>query len=282
MVESFWPARTTRHVVVLGLAGVWSLPGCAVVPRTRLDDCHRLSQTLEADKARLNDSLLSLRAQHNDLVQRGDDDARRLLARETENKQLRATVQAYQDERDQLATDYARVKSLLQVSANPVSTSMIHRFEVFAKGRPGCSFDPTSGVLTLSSDALFEPGTDQFKPAAPPLLKALAATFEETKGKDVRLLVSGHTEASPVRLASLQDEDDEAPAPGHLSLDRATRIRERLAVEARLDPTRIEVAGFESADPMSDELDDAARAKNRRIEIHLFGLPPTPGNSTAP
>ncbi|AGA27468.1 OmpA/MotB family protein [Singulisphaera acidiphila] len=278
MVEPSWPARTTRLVVVFGLAGL--LTGCAVVPRSRLEDCHKLSQTLEADKARLNDNLLSLRSQHNDLAQRADDDARRLLAQEDEVKRLRGTVQAYQDEREQLATDYARVKSLLQASANPVSTSMIHRFEVFAKGRPDCEFNPLSGVLTLSSDALFEPGSDQLKPAARPLLKALAASFQDSRAKEIRMLVAGHTDRSPVLQASLQQ--DEAPASGHLSLDRATRIRDRLAAEAQIDPARIEVAGFESFESVAEELDDASRARNRRIEIHLFGLPPAPGAPAGP
>ena len=276
MVEPSWPSRATR-LLVFGLAGL--LTGCSVVPRSRLDDCHKLSQTLEADKARLNDTLLSERSQHNDLRQRADDDARRLLAQDDEVKRLQSTVQAYQDERDQLAADYARVKSLLQVSANPVSTSLIHRFEVFAKGRPGCEFDPLSGVLTLSSDSLFEPGSDQLKPAARPLLKALADSFQDSRAKDVRILVAGHTDSSPVRQASLQDE---APAPGHLSLDRATRIRDRLAVEAQIDPGRIEVAGFESSEPMTEELDDASRARNRRIEIRLFGTPPPTGAPPGP
>lgn len=277
MVEPSWLSRVPRLLVVFTLAGL--LTGCSVVPRSRLEDCHKLSQTLEADKARLNDNLLSLRSQHNDLVQRADDDARRLLAQEDEVKRLLGTVQAYQDERDQLAADYAKVKSLLQASANPVSTSLLHRFEVFAKGRPGCDFDPTSGVLTLASDVLFEPGSDQLKPAARPLIKALAASFQDPGAKNARMLVAGHTEASPVRQASL---DEKAPAPGHLSLDRATRVRERLAVEAQIDPARIEVAGFESSEPLSEELDDASRARNRRIEIRLFGTPPTAGASAGP
>ncbi|SIO59137.1 chemotaxis protein MotB [Singulisphaera sp. GP187] len=277
MVEPSWLSRSAR-LAAFGLAGL--LTGCSVVPRSRLDDCHKLSQTLEADKARLNDNLLSLRSQHNDLAQRADDDARRLLARDDEVNQLRGTVQAYQDERDQLAADYARVKGLLQVSANPVSTSLIQRFEGFAKGRPGCEFNPLTGVLTLSSDALFEPGSDQLKPTAKPLLQALAASFQDSRAKDVRMLVAGHTEASSVRQASLRE--DEAPAPGHLSLDRATRIRDRLAVEAQIDPARIEVAGFEAAESLMDESDDASRTRNRRIEIHLFGVPPTSGAAAGP
>ncbi|WP_406695203.1 OmpA family protein [Singulisphaera sp. Ch08] len=276
MVEPSWPLRATR-LLAFGLAGL--LTGCSFVPRSRLEDCHKLSQTLEADKARLNDTLLSQRSQYSELLQRADDDARRLLTQDNEVKRLRGTVQAYQDERDQLAADYARVKNLLQASANPVSTSMIDRFKEFARDRPGCEFNSISGVLTLSSDALFEPGSDELKPAARPLLKTLATALQDSAAKDVRILVAGHTDSSPVRQASLQEE---APAPGHLSLDRATRIRDRLAHEARLDPARIEVAGFESSEPMTDDLDDASRAQNRRIEIHLFGRPPTTVTAPGP
>src|SRR5207245_282924 len=72
------------------------------------------------------------------------------------------------------------------------------------------------------------------------------------------------------------------PDGGFDALDRATRIRDRLAVEAQIDPGRIEVAGFESSEPMTEELDDASRARNRRIEIRLFGTPPTTGAPPGP
>lgn len=277
MVEPCWRSRTSR-LAILGLAGF--LTGCSVVPRSRLDDCHKLSRTLEADKARLNDTVLSLRSQYSDLAQRADDDARRLRVQDDEVKRLLASVQAYQDERDQLASDFARVKSLIQHSANPLSASLLRRIEDFAKERPDCEFDPVSGILTLSPDSLFEPGSDQLKPSARPLLKSLAAFLDDPGARDVRMLVAGHAEDSPVRQASLQAE--EPPAQGHLSLDRATRIRDRLAVDANIDPARIEVAGFESARPLAEGIDDATRSRNPRIEIHLFGAPPPTGLSSGP
>jgi chemotaxis protein MotB len=277
MVEPCWRSRSTR-LAILGLAGF--LTGCSVVPRSRLDDCHKLSQTLEADKARLNDTVLGLRSQYNDLAQRADDDARRLRVQDDEVKRLLASVQAYQEERDQLASDFARVKGLLQLSANPVSTSLLRRLEGFAKGRPGCEFDSISGILTLSSDSLFEPGSDRLKPSARPVLRSLAGLLDDSGAKDVRMLVAGHTDDSPVRQASLQE--DETLAPGHLSLDRATRIRSLLALEANIDPARIEVAGFDSSVPLTDGVDDASRTRNRRIEIHLFGAPTTTGRSAGP
>jgi chemotaxis protein MotB len=243
------------------------LTGCGLVPKSRLDDCRRLSQTLEAEKSRLKDTVLSLRSQYEDLVQRADDDARRLKAQDEEVRRLLASVQAYQDERDQLAGLVDRLKSQIQVAANPVTTALLEAVEDFAKQHPGCDFDARSGVLTVSSDTLFEPGSARLRPEAGPLLGSLADLLTDPTAGELKLLVAGHTAGSGVVRAGLNGN---AARGRHLSLDRAARVRAELSAQGRLDAARIEVAGFEA--PPGDSADDeAAAARDRRIEIHLLG-----------
>jgi chemotaxis protein MotB len=81
-------------------------PGCGLVPKSRLDECHRLSQTLRADNNRLRDVALDLRAQNQDLNQRAVDDARRIALQEEALERLEKSVQGYQSEREQIAREF--------------------------------------------------------------------------------------------------------------------------------------------------------------------------------
>src|SRR4051794_1461955 len=98
-----WIAR------VLALACTGLTTGCAIVPRSRLEECHKLSQTLQAENSRLKDSLVSLQARNQDLDERASDDARRLQALHETNERLERSVLAYQDEREQLALAFERL-----------------------------------------------------------------------------------------------------------------------------------------------------------------------------
>ena len=76
--------------------------------------------------------------------------------------------------------------------------------------------------------------------------------------------------AIPGLIAILLSAGGKPSGRRHLSLDRATRVRDVLAFEAKLDPATFEVAGFESSRPKVTGPDDASRAQNRRIEIRLL------------
>src|SRR5436305_15131515 len=82
----------TRRLLAVVAAGAWGLSGCSFVPKSRLDECHRLSQTLQAEKDRLKDTAVSLRSQNQDLNQRAADDARRLRLQEEEVQRLVQSV----------------------------------------------------------------------------------------------------------------------------------------------------------------------------------------------
>ncbi len=100
---------TTRRIGVLALVGVGLLSGCAVVPRSRLEETRQLAQLLRAENDRLKDQVLTLRVQNQDYADRALDDLRRLTAREEAIERLERSIQAYQDDRDRLAGAYRRL-----------------------------------------------------------------------------------------------------------------------------------------------------------------------------
>jgi chemotaxis protein MotB len=247
------------------------LAGCSVVPKSKLDDCHRLSQAIQVENAQLKDVKLSLQAQNQDLTLRAVDDGRRIKVQDEAIRRLERSVVAYQSERDQLATAFERVKRQLQASANPLPTALLERFRTFAEAHPGCAFDPESAVLTIPSAPMFEPGTDQLRPDALPLLRAAAERLNDPEARDLDLVIVGHTDRPAVRPAGLA-----APRPKHphLGLDRASRVRDLLASDGGLDASRIEVAGHEAPPAPDDGQDDR---RGRRIEIQLRRRGPAPG-----
>ena len=60
------------------LAVAFGLAGCAMVPKSRLDDCAKVAQALRAENAQLKDTALSLRGENADLSQRAVDDGRKI------------------------------------------------------------------------------------------------------------------------------------------------------------------------------------------------------------
>ncbi len=112
-------AKPVWKRAILGLFAPWALAGCALVPRSQLDECHRASRGLEVETARLKDSALTLRNQNRDLSQRAVDDAQRLAALEESNQALERSVVAYQKDRDRIAATFERLKSQLQDASPP-------------------------------------------------------------------------------------------------------------------------------------------------------------------
>lgn len=97
--------------LVIGL--VLASGGCAIVPKSRMDECQRLTQTLRAENARLKDRVLAVQGQNRDYAERAVDDARRLATQDDAIERLEHSVQAYQDERARLEAAYKKLASNL-------------------------------------------------------------------------------------------------------------------------------------------------------------------------
>ena len=109
--------RWSRLIGFAPLAAWGILSGCAMVPRDRLDESHRLAQSLRDENARLKDEVIGLKTQNRDYADRALDDLRRLTARDDAIQRLEQNVQDYQDDRDRLAAAYRRLAVSLGRSA---------------------------------------------------------------------------------------------------------------------------------------------------------------------
>jgi outer membrane murein-binding lipoprotein Lpp len=115
MVERARPNRLRRWLALGACALACACaPGCAnespFVPRADLNECRKFNESLQAETAQLKDTTLKLRAHNQDLAQRSADDSKRIDQLTEENDRLTQTVQAYQDERDQLAQAFDQFK----------------------------------------------------------------------------------------------------------------------------------------------------------------------------
>jgi hypothetical protein len=108
--------RAARRLLILGTLTLCS--GCAIVPRSQMDECQRLSQTLRSENARLRDQVLSLQNQNRDYADRAVDDSRRLSVQDEAIERLERSVQAYQDERARLESAYKQLTSNLDVTGS--------------------------------------------------------------------------------------------------------------------------------------------------------------------
>jgi chemotaxis protein MotB len=95
------------------------VPGCAAVPTSRLGESQRLTQSLRAENARLQDQVVALQTQNRDAADRAVDDLRRLSARDEAIERLQKSVQGYQEDRDRLAEAYQRLASSLDRPTDP-------------------------------------------------------------------------------------------------------------------------------------------------------------------
>jgi hypothetical protein len=109
------PARSGRlHALSITLSGTLLLcGGCALAPRSQVDECHQLSRTLRSENARLKDQVLVLQTQNRDYADRAVDDSRRLAIQDEAVERLEMSVRAYQDERGRLESAYHQLASSL-------------------------------------------------------------------------------------------------------------------------------------------------------------------------
>lgn len=113
-------------------------------------------------------------------------------------------------------------------------------------------------VVTLGADDLFAAGTAQIDAAAAQTLAAVSRALASSPG---RVEVIGHSDDQALRSLRY-------PSNWHLSRERAAAVAEAL-VRGGLDAGRVRAEGRADAEPLAPNSSDAARARNRRIEVVL-------------
>ena len=115
-------------------------------------------------------------------------------------------------------------------------------------------------TMVFDAVALFDFDKADLKPAGKEQIKAYR---EEARGEFSRadkIKVTGHT-----------DNKGSADYNMKLSQKRAEAVRDYL-VSIGVDPSKVEITGEGETKPVADNTTEEGRAKNRRVEVDIFGL----------
>ncbi|MDQ3518912.1 MAG: OmpA family protein [Gemmatimonadota bacterium] len=121
------------------------------------------------------------------------------------------------------------------------------------------------GLAIVLGQGLFASGQYQLSPRARSQIGTIGAVLAQYP--DNRISVEGHTDSVGRELANQR-----------LSEMRAEAVRAALIAE-RVDPARIDMAGYGQSQPVADNNTAEGRGRNRRVEIVIVGArrPAPPG-----
>lgn len=117
-----------------------------------------------------------------------------------------------------------------------------------------------NGRIGISGQVLFAQNSDQLQPDGRQLLNSLVAPLRAyLTARGEMLMVSGFTDDKAIRNGPFADNWE-------LSAQRALTVT-RTLVEQGMPSSMVFAAAFGSEQPVKPNLDDAARALNRRVEM---------------
>lgn len=188
-----------------------------------------------------------------------------------QNQALKANLDVANQRLNNLASSNQQLeqkyKDILTSSRdNPLSKDQIKKFEGLRNKYPEFEFDPETGVSKFNADLLFASGSDQIVPKYQQILQEFAAIINAPDAKHLKVLVVGHTDDKPI---SKQPTANRHPTNWHLSTNRADAVVLALR-KSGVSEGRMGAAGYSMYQPVTPNANDAARQKNRRVEIFVL------------
>ena len=192
---------------------------------------------LEGKIQQLSNEIKVLEDQNADLAKKAGATAEELKALRAEKAKRMAELQVYKDL-------FGKLKALVDAGTIQVE---------FRKGRL---------VVKLASSILFDSGKTELKPEGQTALANLATALKSLNDRE--FLVAGHTDNVPIKTAKFKNNWD-------LSTARAVEVVQYL-ISQGMTSKNIGAAGYGEFDPITDNGNEDAKAKNRRIEVILMPL----------
>jgi flagellar motor protein MotB len=119
-----------------------------------------------------------------------------------------------------------------------------------------------NGRIGISGRLLFSLNSDQLQPEGRKLLSSLVPPLRAYLGsREEMLMVSGFTDDQSIRARNSQFVDN-----WELSAQRALTVT-RALIEEGMPSSLVFAAAFGSEQPITPNVNDAARAQNRRVEM---------------
>jgi flagellar motor protein MotB len=132
-----------------------------------------------------------------------------------------------------------------------------------------------NGRIGISGRVLFALNSDQLQPDGRQLLKTLVSPLQAyLTARDELLMISGFTDNRSIREGNSRFADN-----WELSAQRALTVT-RTLIDEGMPSSMVFAAAFGSEQPMTPNVDEAARAQNRRVE--MAPVPKTSNTSVPP
>ena len=132
-----------------------------------------------------------------------------------------------------------------------------------------------NGRIGISGRVLFSLNSDQLQPDGRQLLKTLVSPLQAyLTARDELLMISGFTDNRSIREGNSRFADN-----WELSAQRALTVT-RTLIDEGMPSSMVFAAAFGSEQPMTPNVDEAARAQNRRVE--MAPVPKTSNTSVPP
>jgi chemotaxis protein MotB len=172
-----------------------------------------------------------------------------------------------------LEEDVAKKKALiaslnerLVTGGNALPVELSAKLEDLAKKYPMITFDAGRGVLKLSTDLLFDKGSDVVAASATDAIKSIATILNSEDAQKFDVVVAGHTDDVPIlRTETLAKH----PTNWHLSSHRAIAVL-NLLIADRVASTRLSIRAFGEFRPVEPNgAGNKGNPKNRRVEIYV-------------
>ncbi len=180
--------------------------------------------------------------------------------------ELRNAAQ-YAADADQFATETDR-RLLASVDEADRLRARLEEMSVQKEAPPGWTAVPGGAMIAIEGSVLFASGKAELRAEAERTLDALASTIK-AQYPDKDILVFGHTDNAPIKTSTWADN-------WQLSTERALAVVRALQ-QRRLPPARLAACGCGEFRPLGDNVSDASRTRNRRVEIFALDAQPRTG-----
>jgi len=118
------------------------------------------------------------------------------------------------------------------------------------------------GRIGISGSVLFPLNSARLQPEGRALLRSLVGPLQVyLQDREELLMVSGFTDDLPIQAGNSRFDDN-----WELSAQRALTVT-RAMIEEGMPPAMVFAAAFGAQYPVAPNLDDASRARNRRVEL---------------
>lgn len=118
-------------------------------------------------------------------------------------------------------------------------------------------------MLSLSGSVLFDSGSAEIRKEAQPILSRVGDILKKYENNQIK--IEGHTDNRPIKTS-------EYPSNLWLSTARATKVLEFFHEKKKLSLKHLEASGMGDVHPVASNKSASGRAKNRRVEIKIYGL----------